>query len=138
MVNGVTLSIIFALYELNSVIYIFLITSGIFAVLGFIGYKTNKDLSSWRTVLTVFLIAGIILSIINIFMKNSTFELFLDWLMLALFFGITIYDMNKVKLLESDPSLDSDKIHIYCAMQLYLDFVNIFLRILSLFGKQKK
>ncbi len=137
MLNGVTLSVIFAIYELNSVIYIFLITAGIFAVLGFIGYKTEKDLSSWRTILMVFLIAGIVLSVINLFMKNSTFELFLDWLMLALFFGITVYDMNKVKLLESDSSLDSDKIHIYCAMQLYLDFVNIFLRILSLFGKKR-
>ena len=137
MVNGVTLSVIFAVFELNSIIFLFVVSALIYAVLGLIGYKTNKDLSSWRTYLSVFLIAGIVLSIINLFMQNSTFELFLDWAILILFFGITIYDINKIKLLEQDPSLVSEKLHIYCAMQLYLDFINIFLRILSIFGKRR-
>ena len=114
------------------------VSSLIFAVLGFIGYKTDKDLSSWCTYLTVFLIAGIVLSFINLFIIKSTgFDLILDWFVLALFFGITVYDINKMKILQADPSFESDKIHIYCAMQLYLDFVNIFLRILSIFGKRK-
>lgn len=137
MINGVTLSVIFAVFELNSIIFLFVVSALIYAVLGLIGYKTNKDLSSWRTYLSVFLIAGIVLSIINLFMQNSTFELFLDWVILILFFGITIYDINKIKLLEQDPSLVSEKLHIYCAMQLYLDFINIFLRILSIFGKRR-
>ncbi len=137
MINGVTLSVIFAVFELNSIIFLFVVSALIYAVLGLIGYKTNKDLSSWRTYLSVFLIAGIVLSIINLFMQNSTFELFLDWAILILFFGITIYDINKIKLLEQDPSLVSEKLHIYCAMQLYLDFINIFLRILSIFGKRR-
>lgn len=137
MINGVTLSVIFAVFELNSIIFLFVVSALIYAVLGLIGYKTNKDLSSWRTYLSVFLIAGIVLSIINLFMQNSTFELFLDWAILILFFGITIYDINKIKLLEQDTSLVSEKLHIYCAMQLYLDFINIFLRILSIFGKRR-
>ena len=137
MINGVTLSVIFAVFELYSIIFLFVVSALIYGVLGLIGYKTNKDLSSWRTYLSVFLIAGIVLSIINLFMQNSTFELFLDWAILILFFGITIYDINKIKLLEQDPSLVSEKLHIYCAMQLYLDFINIFLRILSIFGKRR-
>lgn len=137
MINGVTLSVIFAVFELNSIIFLFVVSALIYGVLGLIGYKTNKDLSSWRTYLSVFLIAGIVLSIINLFMKNSAFELFLDWAILILFFGITIYDINKIKLLEQDTSLVSEKLHIYCAMQLYLDFINIFLRILSIFGKRR-
>lgn len=138
MINGVTLSVIFVVFELNSIIYLFAISALIFAVLGLIGYMTNKDLSSWRTYLTVFLIAGIVLSLINLFiLKNTTFELILDWLILALFFGITIYDINKIKLLQQDTSIDNNKVHIYCAMQLYLDFINIFLRILSIFGKRR-
>lgn len=138
MINGVTLSVIFVVFELSSIIYLFAISAGIFAVLGIIGYKTNKDLTSWGPYLSVFLIAGILLSIVNLFiLKNSTFELILDWLILALFFGITIYDINKIKLLQEDSSIDANKIHIYCAMQLYLDFINIFLRILSIFGKRK-
>ena len=137
MINGVTLSVIFAVFELTSIMYIFIISALIYGVLGLIGYNTKKDLTSWRPYLTVFLIAGIVLSIINIFMQNSTFELFLDWAILILFFGITIYDINKIKLLQQDPDKKKKKIHIYCAMQLYLDFINIFLRILSIFGKRR-
>lgn len=138
MINGVTLSVIFVVFELSSILYLFGISALIFATLGIIGYKTNKDLTSWGPYLTVFLIAGILLSIINLFiLKNTTFELILDWLILALFFGITIYDINKIKLLQEEPSIDTNKIHIYCAMQLYLDFINIFLRILSIFGKRR-
>ena len=138
MINGVTLCTVFAVFELSSVVYLFVVSSLIFAVLGFIGYKTDKDLSSWGTYLTVFLIAGIVLSFINLFIiKSPGFDLILDWLVLALFFGITVYDINKIKMLQADPSFASDKIHIYCAMQLYLDFINIFLRILSIFGKRR-
>lgn len=137
MINGVTLSVIFAVFDLSSIIYLFIVSAVIYGVLGLIGYKTDKDLTSWKPYLSVFLIAGIILSIINIFIQNSTFEFFLDWAILILFFGITIYDINKIKLLQQDPNIVSEKIHIYCAMQLYLDFINIFLRILSIFGKRR-
>ena len=137
MINGVTLSVIFAVFELSSILYLFVISALIYGVLGLIGYNTKSDLTSWKPYLTVFLIAGIVLSIINLFMQNSTFELFLDWAILILFFGITIYDINKIKLLQQDPNIVSEKIHIYCAMQLYLDFINIFLRILSIFGKRR-
>lgn len=138
MLNGVTLSTIFAVFELNSIVYLFIVSALIFGALALIGYKTRKDLSSWRPYITVFLIAGILLTIVNLLIfKNSTFDLILDWLILALFFGITIYDINKIKLLQEDETVDQEKIHIYCAMQLYLDFINIFLRILSIFGKRR-
>ena len=137
MINGVTLSVIFAVFELSSIIYLFGISAIIYAILALIGYKTNANLGSFGPYITVFLIAGIVLSIINLFLENSMLELFLDWFILILFMGITIYDINKMKLLQQDPSLNSDKIYIYCAMQLYLDFINIFLRILSIFGKRR-
>ncbi len=138
MINGVTLAVIFAVFELSSIIYLFAISALIFAVLALIGYKTNKDLSKWGPYLSVFLIAGLVLTIINLFiLKSGTLDLILDWVILAIFLGVTIYDINKVKLLQSVEGIDKEKIHIYCAMQLYLDFVNIFLRILSIFGKRK-
>ena len=138
MLNGVTLATVFAVYELSSVIYLFVISALVFGVFAIIGYKTNKDLSSWGPYITVFLIAGIILSIINLFIiQSSGFDLFVDWLILALFCGVTIYDINKIKMLQNVPDIDQEKIYIYCAMQLYLDFINIFLRILSIFGKRK-
>ncbi len=138
MLNGVTLSAIFAVFELNSIIYLFVISAFVFGALGLIGYKTNQNLTSWSPYITVFLIAGIVLSIINLLiLKNSIIDLALDWFILALFCGITIYDINKIKLLQNESNIHQEKIHIYCAMQLYLDFINIFLRILSIFGKRK-
>lgn len=138
MLDGVTLSVIFAVFELNSIIYLFVISALVFGVLAIIGYKTDKDLSSWSPYITVFLIAGIVLSLINlILLKSSMLDIILDWVILALFCGITIYDINKIKMLQAEPDIAQEKIHIYCAMQLYLDFINIFLRILSIFGKKK-
>ena len=136
--NGVTLSVIFAVFELNSIITLFIASALIFGILSLIGYKTNKDLSKWRTYLTVFLIIGLILSLVNLFIfKSSMFDLILDWVILAVFFGVTIYDINKIKALQLEPDINQEKIYIYCAMQLYLDFINIFLRILSIFGKRR-
>lgn len=137
MVNGVTLSTIFYVYELDSLIYLFGLSALIFAALAFIGYKTEANLTSWRPYITVFLIAGIIMSLVNLFLKNSMFDLIIDWFILALFCGVTIYDLNKIKMLESEVEAGDEKIHIYCAMQLYLDFINIFIRILSIFGKKR-
>ena len=138
MLNGVTLSVIFAVFELSSIIYLFVISAIVFAILSLIGYKTNKDLSSWSPYITVFLIAGIVLSFINLFIiKSSMLDLAIDWLILALFCGITIYDINKIKMLQQVPEINQEKIYVYCAMQLYLDFINIFLRILSIFGKRR-
>ena len=78
-----------------------------------------------------------IVSIINLFIGNTVLDLILDWAILILMSGVTIYDMNKLQRLSSEIDIDSNKAHIYCAMDLYLDFINIFLRILSLFGKRK-
>ena len=137
MVNGVSLSVIFIAFELNSIILLFVASAVLFGGMAFFGYKTKKDLSNWKTLLFGILIVGLILSLVNIFLSNSTLDIVLDWVILFVFFGITAYDMNKIKSLAEDPSLDQSKLHIYGAMELYLDFINIFLRILSLFGKRR-
>lgn len=138
MINGVTLSVVFVVYELSSIVSVFIISALVFGILGFIGYKTNRDLNSWGTYIIVFLIAGIVLSLLNLIVfRSSVLDIAIDWLILILFCGETIYDINKIKVLQESADINQDKIHIYCAMQLYLDFINIFLRILSLFGKSK-
>ena len=138
MINGVTLSVVFVVYELSSIVSVFIISALVFGILGFIGYKTNRDLNSWGTYIIVFLIAGIVLSLLNLIVfRSSVLDIAIDWLILILFCGATIYDINKNKVLQESADINQDKIHIYCAMQLYLDFINIFLRILSLFGKSK-
>ena len=138
MINGITLSVVFVVYELSSIVSVFIISALVFGILGFIGYKTNRDLNSWGTYIIVFLIAGIVLSLLNLILFiSSVLDIAIDWLILILFCGATIYDINKIKVLQESADINQDKIHIYCAMQLYLDFINIFLRILSLFGKSK-
>ena len=138
MINGVTLSVVFVVYELSSIVSVFIISALVFGILGFIGYKTNRDLNSWGTYIIVFLIAGIVLSLLNLIVfRSSVLDIAIDWLILILFCGATIYDINKIKVLQESADINQDKIHIYCAMQLYLDFINIFLRILSLFAKRR-
>ena len=128
MINGVTLSVVFVVYELSSIVSVFIISALVFGILGFIGYKTNRDLNSWGTYIIVFLIAGIVLSLLNLIVfRSSVLDIAIDWLILILFCGATIYDINKIKVLQESADINQDKIHIYCAMQLYLDFINIFL-----------
>ena len=136
-INGVTLSTIFYLFELNSIVYLFVAAAVLFGILALIGYKTNADLSRWHTILFTVLIIGLILSIVNLFVGNSMLDIAIDWLILLTFFGITVYDMNKIKNLQYEDGIDQEKLYIYGAMELYLDFINIFLRILSLFGKRR-
>ena len=121
----------------KSIILLFVATAVIFALLGLYGYITKNDLTNWGPILTTFLIVGLIVSIINLFLGNTMLDLILDWVILIVFFGTTMYDINKIKMLSTDESLNQDKIHIYCAMQLYLDFINIFIRMLSIFGKRR-
>lgn len=137
MLNGVSLSTIFAVFDLNSIIQLFIVSALLFGGFAIIGFITKRDLSSWHTLLFGILIAGIILSLINLFLGNSMLDLIIDWVILFVFFGITAYDVNKIKQLQFEPDLNKDKLYIYGAMELYLDFINIFLRVLSIFGKRK-
>lgn len=135
--NGFTLSVIFIAYEMTSIVYAFAGTAALFGILSLIGYKTDKDLSNFGTILSVALFVGLILTIINIFVGNTFLDVVLDWAILLIFFGLTVYDINKIKLMQEAGFCDDEKLYVYGAMQLYLDFINIFLRILSLFGKRR-
>ena len=99
-INGFTLSVIFVAYEMTSIVYAFAGTAVLFGVLSLIGYKTEKDISNWGTILTVALLVGVILTIINIFVGNTALDIALDWAILFIFFGLTIY----VCLLYTSPS----------------------------------
>ena len=135
--NGFTLSIIFPVFELTSIVYAFAGTAALFGVLSLIGYTTKKDISKWSSILTVALLVGLVLTVVNIFVGSSFLDIALDWAILLIFFGLTIYDINKIKVMQDAGFCDDEKLYVYGAMQLYLDFINIFLRILSLFGKRR-
>ncbi len=138
MINGLTFSTLFATFELNSIVYVFVAASVIFAIFAWIGAKTDKDLSNWSTLLMPVLIVGIILSLLNLFVfRSSMLDIILDWVILFLFFGLTIYDVNKLKQLQGEEYANDEKLYIYFAMELYLDFINIFIRLLSIFGRSR-
>lgn len=135
--NGFTFSSIFAFYEISSIMYVFLLTSILYAVLAFCGYKTNIDVSKWSTILFVALIVSLIASFVNLFLGNKIINIVICWIFVFFFAGYTIYDTHILRELSRDPSINQDKAYIYCAMQLYLDFINLFIRLLTIFGKHK-
>ncbi len=138
MINGISLSVIFYIFELKSIGTIFVSTAVLFGLLGIYGYRTKTDVSRWQPILMWTLIIGLIVSVVNIFIRSSFLDIIVDWGILITMFGVTVYDMNKMKLLAEANDIDNNKVHIYCAMQLYLDFINIFVRLLSLFGKRRR
>lgn len=135
-VSGLTFSSVFVAFEIASVMYVFLIAAAVFAVFGAIGYFTNLDLSKLGTYLFMALIAALICVLVNIFLNNSTFDLIISIIILCIFFGFTAYDIQQLKRL-SDSGMDHDVIAINGAFQLYLDFINIFLQLLSFIGDAK-
>ena len=134
IVTGITFSTIFLTFEMSSIIMVFLITALAFGLLAAYGYFTKRDVTKMGNMLFVALLAIIIISIINIFLRNSSIELGISIISVIIFMGYVIYDMNNIKYLLS--SLDDDKAAVYGAFQLYLDFINIFIRLLELFGKR--
>lgn len=135
-VSGLTFSSIFVVYELTSIMMIFLVSAIIFGIMAFIGYTTKVDLSRLGFYLLMALLGVILVSIINIFLGNGTLEIIICIICLLLFIGITAYDVQKIRALEST-GLPEDNLAIYGALELYLDFINIFLQILELFAKNK-
>lgn len=134
--TGLTLSSIFIIYDIMSIIYVFAITSGLFLIFGLIGYLTNIDLTKFGIYLMMALFGIIIASIINIFVGSEVFDLGICIVGLIIFLAYIAYDMQVIKRnmygIENE-----DNLVIYGALQLYLDFINIFIRLLQLFGKSR-
>lgn len=136
IVTGFTLSSIFIIYELSSIIYVFIATSFIFIALSVYGYKTKRDISKFGIILLFGLIGILIFTFINIiFIKSSGFDVLLTIGCMLLFIGYIAYDIHILK--RRLYNLDEDKLAVYGAFQLYLDFINLFLDLLKLFGKSK-
>lgn len=141
VLNGVTLSTIFYVYELALIGKSFIMTAALFGALAYLGHSTDKDLSKMGSILTVALLVGIVATIINLFIGSTMFSIALDWIMLLIFSGLTIYDMNKIKMMSQMVEAEgasAEKLYVYCAMELYLDFINIFLRILRILGRSNR
>ncbi len=136
ILTGVTFSVIFVAFEVSSLISIFIITAIIFALLAFYGYTTKRDLTKIGAIALIALLGIIIGGILNIFIFKSTmFDTVLTMLGVLIFIAYIAYDVNKVKQLML--VIGEEKAAVYGAFQLYLDFINLFIRLLELFGKRR-
>ena len=135
-VSGLTFASIFVYYAIDSIMLIFLVAAVIFAVMALIGYTTKVDLTRIGTYLFFALIAALITMIINIFLGSSTLAMIISVVCVLIFIGITAYDVQKIKMLENS-GLPKENLAIYGALDLYLDFINLFLHLLQLFGRSR-
>ena len=137
-INGVTLSIIFLAYQLGSVFSIFIMSAVIFAITAVFGIVTKKDLSTVGNICFMGLIAIIVLSIANMFfIKSSGMDLIISAVGVFIFVGLAAYDSQKIKQMSAVSNSDNiTTMALMGALMLYLDFINLFLRLLRLFGKR--
>lgn len=140
VVNGATLSMIFAVYTMASIGKVFLITAGTFGVMAFVGYTTKKDLSSLGRILFMALIGLIIATVVNIFFRSGMLDLILSYVGVAVFVGLTAYDSQRIKQMLAKceyPDENAQKLALLGSLMLYLDFINLFLYLLRIFGDRR-
>lgn len=140
VLTGVMLSSIFVAFTMSSIAYVFFITAGTFAAMAFVGYTTKKDLSSMGRFLFMALIGLIIATIVNLFVASSSLDLIISYAGVLIFSGLTAYDTQKIKemLYQADDAGETmQKVALLGALTLYLDFINLFLYLLKIFGKKE-
>ena len=141
LVNGVTLTVIGLIYAPQVIFYAFMITLTIFVVTAIYGYTTQEDLSSYRRFFMIALISLILLSAFNAFMRVGMLEWVITVAGVVIFTGLIAYDVNRIKFI-SYQLADGDneameKMGVIGALNLYLDFINLFIYILRIFGRKK-
>lgn len=140
--NGATLSLILLVYTMQSIASVFFITAGTFAVMAAIGYFTKSDLSSLGKILMMALVGLIIATVVNAFLlKSGGFILILSYVGVLIFVGLTAYDTQKIKqmlIMADDVNEETQKIALLGSLSLYLDFINLFLYLLRIFGNSRE
>ena len=139
VLNGVTLSAIFELYTATSVATAFFVSAAMFLSMAIYGYTTDRDLTGFGGFLFMGVIGLLIASIINMFLHSSTMTWIISFAGVIIFTGLTAYDTQMIKsyYMESDDAAISDKKAIFGALQLYLDFINLFLYVLRFLGVRR-
>ena len=139
IVNGLTLSAIFLVFEMKSIYIVFLISAGMFFAMSLYGRFTKQDLNSAGRYLMMAIFGLVIASVVNLLLKSDLLQWIISMVTLVVFIGLTAYDTNKIVQAShlADGSDTFKKAAIYGALELYLDFLNIFLSLLNLFGKKR-
>lgn len=139
VVNGVTMASIFIIYTMESIATTFFITAGTFGAMSLVGYKTSKDLSGMGRYLFMALIGLIIATIVNIFVGSSMMAMIISYVGVLVFVGLTAYDTQKIKemfMFADEYNPDVQKYAVLGSLTLYLDFINLFLYLLRIFGRR--
>lgn len=140
VINGALMSYIFLAYTASSITTVFFITAGTFGVMALIGYTTKTDLSSMGKILFMALIGLVIATLVNIFIKSDGLTLILSYVGVLIFVGLTAWDSQKIKqmLLQApDAGEGAQKLALLGALTLYLDFINLFIYLLRIFGRRE-
>ena len=139
VLNGVTLSSIFLVYKIESIFMVFFISAGMFAALAVYGTVTKSSLSSFGKYFAMALVGIIIASLVNFFLRSPMLDWFLSIITVVIFTGLTAYDAQKMLAVSRNASDDEmfRKASVIGALDLYLDFINIFLAMLRLFGRRR-
>ena len=136
VLTGITFSMLFIVFEMSSLIFVFGITSIIFGLFALIGYYTNVNLTKFSSFFFMALISLLLLYLLNMFIGSVALDLGLTIFGIFIFIGFIAYDVQKVKVMMNYIE-NEDVVAIYGAFQLYLDFINLFIRLLTLFGKRR-
>jgi len=139
-IMGASLSFIFLIYTSQSIFNIFIIAALMFGAMGGLGYTTKTDLTKMGSIFVMALVGIIIASLINMFMKSDSLSYIISFISVIVFCGLTAWDIQKLKRLNEDASVDNEtksKLGILGALTLYLDFINLFLSLLRLFGDRR-
>ncbi len=136
---GLSLASIFIVYTGTSIARVFFITAGVFAAMSLYGYTTKRDLSGWGSFLFMGLIGVLIAIVVNIFLQSAALEFVISVVGVLVFVGLTAYDTQAIKsmYLESDSGEVYTKKAVLGALKLYLDFINLFIMLLHLFGQRE-
>ena len=145
VLTGVSLSFVLSTYTSGSIMSCFAGAAGIFGIMAFLGYTTDVDLSKFGPILIVGVVALVIASVVNMFIQSEQFSLFMAFIGIAIFTALTAYDVQKIKRIgegiesngEQVLQVEAKKTAIVAALSLYLDFLNIFLFLLRIFGSRK-
>lgn len=137
--NGFIFSTLFLFYAAETIYQVFFITAGMFAAMSIYGFVTRRDLTGWGSFLMMGLVGIIIAMVVNIFLKSSAVTYAVSFIGVFIFLGLTAYDTQKLKNIatQNPEATQSEKPAIYGALTLYLDFINLFLMLLRIFGGRR-
>ena len=140
ILNGITLAPLFLVYTSSSIASTFFIVAGTFAAMSLFGYVTKQDLTKWGNILIMALIGLIVATLVNLFIKSSGLTMILSYVGVLVFVGLTAWDSQKIKqmLMQApDAGESAQKLALLGALTLYLDFINLFIYLLRIFGKRE-